>query len=191
MIHFVHDRPLNALKIFDTSPGSASTSYEAGSDAWGNYGASDDDQPAQPPWGHSCRIPPGHYVLQNATTFATPISSEGSGQIEIVDIPLDTMAQLTTSGLAVLIGTAATIGPITLPLNQLAQYSRTSLLIHGGGSNLGSHFNDPNQRLLRTFGCVRVHNKDLPALIALVQARGKAEIIVYSAYSTPAPLPGY
>jgi hypothetical protein len=195
MIHFVHTRPTNMLKIFGPGSGQLQT-FQAGSDAWGNYGSSEDGQPPQPPWGHSCRIPPGHYVLQNAVTFVTPIPKEGAGQIEILDIDDATLATLTNAGKAeksTQNGTpSAIIGEINLPLGQFARFGhRDGLMIHAGGTNLGAHFDDPNQRLLRTYGCVRVHNANLPRLIAFVQQNAGDQTIVYSACGDPAPLPGY
>ena len=192
MIHVVHDRPTNTLKIFDTSnPSGALVEYTAGSDAWGNYGASDGGATPVPPWGFCCRIPPGHYILRDAVAFPTPMSSEGPGQIGIVDIDDATIYDLATSGFAQIIGQSANIGHIQLPLRQLTQWHRDGLLIHGGGTNLGSHFDDDYQRLLRTFGCVRAYNADLKELISLVEVRGANEHIIYSAYGDPAALPGF
>jgi len=195
VIHFVHNRPTNQLKVSGPGNGQLQT-FDAGSDAWGNYGVSEDSQPAQPPWGHSCRIPPGHYVLADPLTFTTPISGEGSGQISILDMTDATLATLIAAGLATSSNTGgvagAVIGQIDLPLRQLYAYgNRQGLLIHGGGSNLGSHFNDANQRLLRTYGCVRVHNASLVTLLTFVKQNLGNETIVYTAYGDPAPLPGY
>ncbi len=194
MIHFIHNRPTNALKIF--GPSSQMQTFDAGSDAWGNYGASEDQQLPQPPWGHSCRIPPGHYLLANPQVFAAPISGEGAGQISILDIDAATLANLIGASLAIQTNTRGTpgavIGGIDLPLNQLMDWgNRQGLLIHGGGANLATHFNDPNQRLLRTYGCVRVHNADLLTLIGLVEQNRANETIIYTAYGDPAPLPGH
>jgi hypothetical protein len=36
--------------------------------------------------------------------------------------------------------------------------------IHGGGSSLGVHAYDPNQRLTPTFGCTRAQNSDVQRL---------------------------
>lgn len=194
MIHFIHNRPTNTLKVFGPGAGQPQT-FEAGSDAWGNYGRSEDSLPPQPPWGHSCRIPPGHYVLDNPQVFSTPISGEGAGQISILDISPQVIANLVDASLATKTNTGGTagavIGGIDLPLNQLMAWgNRQGLLIHGGGTNLGSHFNDANQRLLRTYGCVRVHNADLTTLIGFVKQNLANETIVYTAYGDPAPLPG-
>jgi hypothetical protein len=195
VIHFVHNRPTNILKVFGPASGQAQT-FEAGSDAWGNYGVSQDKLPPVPPWGHSCRIPPGHYVLGNPEIYPVPLSGEGAGQISILDIGGVTLATLVGANLATKTNTGGTpgaiIGQIDLPLGQLMAWgNREALLIHGGGTNLKSHFNDPNQRLLRTYGCVRVHNKDLITLIGFVKQNLAGQTIVYSAYGVPAPLPGF
>lgn len=155
-----------------------------GTDAWGNHGAEGD-----PPWGHNCWMPVGHYLLELPQVFDTPIASEGYGQIPIADIDGNALAALVKGGFATMNGLTANIGGIEAPLMQLQQYDRSALMIHGGGSNAPDPL-APDQPLLRTEGCSRLHNQDWQALAAWLTPLYDGNTVVYTALETPADLGG-
>jgi hypothetical protein len=159
--------------------------FTGGYDAWGNYGVSDDDTPAAPPWGHACWQPIGHYVLGPVEVFDTPIVSEGYGQIPISDLDADSIAQLVKGGYARVNGLTANIGGIEAPLAQLSKYGREALFIHGGGSNSPDPLAD-DQQIFRTFGCPRMLNADWKNLAAWLQPQQAGNIVVFTALETPA-----
>lgn len=161
--------------------------YQAGFDAWGNHGVSDDDTPPAPPWGHACWMPVGHFRLAPVQFFGTPIASEGYGQIPIIDLDAESLASLVRGGYARANGLTANIGGIEAPLAQLSEYDRSALMIHGGGSNAPEPL-APHQGLYRTFGCTRMENEDWQALAAWLQPLYAGNIVVFTALETPADL---
>ncbi len=194
MIHVIFNRPGGTLKIFQDD-GSLWATIDAGGDAWGNYGVSDDATPPSPPYGHACWLPQGHYVLGPPETLAPPIASEGPAQIPVLDISTATMEELLQAGKASASPTGYVIGGIHLPAGQLARYgNRRGLLLHGGGSNLAKLKppQDPlanDQALCRTFGCTRLHNGDLNDLVAFLRPLLNGNTVIFSAVGDPKPLP--
>lgn len=186
MIHLVGARSSNTLKVF-TRDGSLWKQFHAGFDAWGNYGVSDNDDPPAPLWGHACWMPIGHYVLGPVDVFGTPIVSEGYGQIPVLDVDADSIAQLVKGGYARVDGLTASIGGIEAPLAQLAEYDRSEIFIHCGGSNSPDPLAD-NQGLYRTLGCTRMLNADWRELAAWLEPLYDGNVIVYTALETPADL---
>lgn len=182
MIHLAHGRSTNSLKVFDRSHG-LWQAFECGGDAWGNHG----EEGALPPWGYDCWIPVGHYILGAPQFFDTPIISEGFGQIPISDVDADSLAKLVTGGYATVNGLTAVIGGIEAPLAQLAQYDRSALFIHGGGSNSPDPLSD-NQGLYRTQGCPRMLNAPWKVLAQWLTPLVAGNVLVYSALETPADL---
>lgn len=132
-------------------------------------------------------MPIGHYALGAVEKFATPIASEGYGQIPILDLDSGALGDLVKSGHAVVNGLSAAIGGLEAPLAQLAKYDRSALMIHGGGSNDIDPFSD-YQPLLRTEGCTRMHNSDWRELAAWLQPLYAGNTIVYTALETPQEL---
>jgi YD repeat-containing protein len=55
----------------------------------------------------------------------------------------------------------------------------SNVMIHGGGSALGSHAFDPQQSLGATEGCIRMHNADAKILARIVQRNGPIGLEVY------------
>ena len=184
MIHLVHGRSTNTLKVYGRDH-SLWNLFAAGGDAWGNHGDGVADNP--PPWGTNCWIPIGHYILGPVQYFDEPIISEGFGQIPISDIDAASMASLVQAGYATANGLTATIGGIEAPLAQLAEYDRSALFVHGGGSNAPEPLAD-NQGLYRTEGCPRMENIDWKSLAAYLSPLSSGNVIVYSALETPADL---
>ena len=176
----------NTLKVF-TRDGSLWNSFHTGFDAWGNYGVSDDDTPPAPQWGHACWMPIGHYILGSVQKFDEPIVSEGYGQIPVLDMDSESLAQLVKGGYARANGLTAVIGGIEAPLAQLSEYGREAIFIHGGGSNSPDPLAD-RQQLCRTFGCTRMLNADWRELAAWLKPLYDGNVIVYTALETPANL---
>ena len=48
---------------------------------------------------------------------------------------------------------------------QEERFGRTGIMLHGGGSALGSAAWEPYQPLVPTLGCIRMHNADLQSLV--------------------------
>ena len=181
MIHFVAPRSQGLLKVF-VRDGSLWKTFSAGFDAWGNYST----PPPASPWGFDCWMPPGHFIL-GAAQFFDPIPSEGYGQIPVSDMDADSLAQLVKSGYATCSGLTATIGGVEAPIGQLAQYDRSAIMLHGGGSNAPDPY-AAYQPLCRTNGCTRLHNADFKALAAFLQPLVDGNVIVYTAIEAPAAL---
>jgi hypothetical protein len=182
MIHLVANRSQTALKVF-TRDGSLWKLFRSSGDAWGNYGVGG----SMPPWGYSCWCPIGHYVLGPVNVFDTPIVSEGYGQIPVSDVDAESLSQLVKGGYAKVNGLTANIGGIEAPLAQLSQYSRSAIMVHGGGSDSPDPLAD-NQGLYRTEGCQRMLNADWKELAAFLQPLQDGNVIVFTALETPASL---
>lgn len=100
-----------------------------------------------PGYGHHGKCPPGQYRIGQIVRVGTP--AFGEFFIPIRDITPD--------------------GP-------LHKYKRIGIGIHSGGSSLRNPF-APYQPLLRTHGCIRLHNIDLPKLVRLIHnARASGRI---------------
>lgn len=181
MIHLVAPRSQGLLKVF-VRDGSLWKTFPAGFDAWGNHGEVTPSNP--PPWGTDCWMPVGHYLLGPVDVFDTPIASEGYGQIPVSDVDADSLSKLVKGGYATVEGLTATIGGINAPLAQLAQYDRSAIMIHGGGSNAPDPLADW-QLLCRTDGCTRMENAGWKELAAFLKPLYDGNVIVYTALETP------
>lgn len=180
MIHLVFNRPTGKLKIFK-SDGSLWDVLDAGGDAWG------DGDPADGPYGHLWPCPPGHYVLDAPESLSPPTAAEGSWQIPVVDMPGAVAERLVAAGHAVRDGGSLVMGGISQPLGQLEKFSRSAIMVHGGGSN------DPDpladyQPLCKTNGCTRVHNADLKRVVAFLAPLFDGNTVVYTIVGVPLPL---
>ena len=182
MVHLVFDRPTGRLKVF--GPGAGLPPYfEAGGDAVTNGVAADG------PYGTDWPCPPGHFVLEAPNAIAPPIPAEGAWQIPVDDLSDAILSALVLAGDANRTATGASIGGIDLPLGQIAQWGRSGIMIHGGGTALG----DPacyagDQPLCKTEGCTRMHNADLAQLVTYLQAQLGGNTLVYSIVGVPLPL---
>jgi hypothetical protein len=185
MIHLIFGRPAAWLKVY-TALGALYATYDAGGDAWGNYGVSDNGGPL-PPYGYDCWCPPGHFKLDVPQFFDLPVASEGYGQIPVLDIDADTLAKLSASGHAVVNGLNVDIGGTALLVGQLARYRRSAIMIHGGGSNDPYPLAD-DQPLCRTYGCTRMHNADWKALAAWLQPQYDGNTVIFSIIGDPVAL---
>jgi len=184
VIHLVFNRPMEKLKIFDEG-GALADVFEASGDAWGD-GVSG-------PYGFEFPIPPGHYLLTCVQSISPPLTSEGAGQIPVVDIDQQTLDKLTDAGKASGPPDAVTIGGFTLATGALSTNKRDGVMIHGGGSNLlkldpPQDPLAPMQELCKTYGCTRMHNANLATLMAFLAPRFANETVVFSAIGDPAPL---
>jgi hypothetical protein len=130
-------------------------------------------------------MPIGHYTLGALDMFGEPIDSEGFGQIPINDFSTADCAALDAAGDGTFTGMTATIGGIEAPIGQLAQYGRSALMIHGGGSNAPYPLL-PEQELCRAFGCSRLQNAGLMVLSTWLAPLMSGNIVVYTALETPA-----
>ncbi len=168
--HIVFNRPNKSAAYY--SHDGSTMNFDASGDAWGNYGGTDDGAPPAPPYGHACWLEPGHYELVSFQSNGPDCASEGAYQIDVADLSDDTKAALEASGH--LTADAATgmidIGGAVARRGGIASAGRVGIMIHGGGGNLGLPAAlAPNQQLLRTFGCTRVHNADLATLVTRFQ----------------------
>lgn len=80
--------------------------------------------------------------------------------------------------------TARAYGWLSIDLIELeaqeSRWRRAGIMVHGGGSGLGwPGAWSPNQPLLPTFGCVRMHNSDLQRLVLPLLAKGRIFWSVY------------
>ena len=186
--HIVFNRPNMSAEYF--SHDGTTMSFDASGDAWGNFGGTDDGTPPAPPYGHACWMQPGHYELGDADDNGADCASEGEFQIHVNDLSDGVKLALEQSGH--LTADPATgmidIGGATGVRGGLARFGRLGVMIHGGGGNLGLPAAlAPRQPLLRTFGCTRVHNDDLAALVQRVRASRAAGVpIVFSCLGDPA-----
>jgi hypothetical protein len=174
----VFDRPTAELKVYD-SLGQLYHTYAAQGDAWGNH-----DGSSPQPYGFDCWCPPGHYRLGVPQFFSTPIASEGFGQIPVMDLDAEALAQLVSSGHAVVGGTVANIGGIPLDLNQLSKWNRSGIMIHCGGSDAPDPLAD-YQMLCRTNGCTRVGNLDWRNLAHWLEPQFSGNIVILSIVGDP------
>lgn len=186
MIHLVGHRSQNTLRVFGRDH-LLWKQFQAGFDAWGNYGVGDGDDTPLPLWGRDCWMPVGHFMLGPVNVFDTPIISEGYGQIPVLDIDADAIAQIVKGGYGHVDGLTANIGGISAPLAQLARFDRSGIMVHCGGSNSPDPLAD-NQGLYRTFGCTRMLNADWRELAAYLSPLYDGNVIVYTALETPADL---
>jgi len=175
VIHVVFDRPNATILAYD-SFGSLYGGWPAGGDAWGGPG-----------YGVDGVMPPGHYKLEPPQFFNPPINSEGYGQIQVMDLDVDTLSAISKAGRAVVNGTSADIGGITLPLGQLAAYNRSEIMIHCGGSNSPNPLAD-DQGLYKTEGCTRMLNKDWKTLANWLAPQYDGNHVIYSAIGDPVTL---
>jgi hypothetical protein len=162
MIHCVFDRPAGVLKVFTpTGGGTPAHSFGASGDAWGRV-----TNPGDGPHGHSWPIVTGHYVLAQWESWgvAGAVSSEGYGQISVVDLDDAMKQKLIDAGACKVQGDYLVIGGIALPRGGLAAWGRSAIMVHGGGSNAPQPL-APMQPLCATEGCTRVHNADWPTLV--------------------------
>jgi hypothetical protein len=183
LIHLVGRRSGNKLEVYDRGHALAFV-YAIGTDAWGNH-----DGQGDPPWGHDCWMPVGHYVLGPVEFFDAPIVAEGFGQIPINDFSANDISQLANAGRATFTGMSANIGGIDAPFGQLTEYNRSAMFVHGGGTNSPDPLAD-NQGLYRTLGCTRMLNADWKAFATWLDPQSSANIVVYTALETPADLGG-
>ena len=188
MIHIVFCRPSQRMKVF---VGSATGprelhDFEANGSAWGDGGSS-------APYGHDCQIAPGHYKLTRVERINPPIPSEGAGQIYVADLTGDDYWTLAKNGAAKGISLASwSIGGVVAEVGNLGKYSRSEVMLHGGGSNLGEPACfDPDQPLCRTFGCTRMHNRDLATLMGLLEPifAARNQYVIYSVIGDSPELP--
>lgn len=186
MIHLVFARSSKTLKVF-TRDGSLWNTFVAGGDAWGNHGVSDDGTPPAPPWGHACWMPIGHFKLGPVDVFDTPITSEGYGQIPVLDLDGNDLAALEKGGYATVDGLEANIGGIEAKFGQLSAFGRSAIMIHCGGSNSPDPLAD-NQGLFRTYGCSRMLNADWRELAGWLAPLYDGNVLVFTALETPADL---
>lgn len=64
--------------------------------------------------------------------------------------------------------------------NQEKRYGRAGIMIHGGGSGNGwPGAWEPNQKLLRTHGCIRMYNEDLQKKVLPLTNKGTVYVSVY------------
>ncbi len=185
MIHVVFNRPSASFKVFGLN-GAIEAQFVAGGDAWGGPG-----------YGHDGPTPVGHYLLTHVEKFDAPIASEGDGQVYVADLDFATVRTLENAGKARIavfsyepgaVDTQVEIGGITLPIGQLAKYDRSAIMIHGGGSNAPDPL-APQQPLLRTEGCTRLHNEDFDAFASWLAPLLADNVAVYSVIGEPLPLP--
>lgn len=191
MDHIVFNRPGKSANYY-AADGSV-FHFEASGDTWGRYGASDDGNPPQPPYGHCCPLAPGHYEIGAVNDNGADYPPEGHYQINVLDLSDDTKEALIKAGkcTADVANGTLNIGGVVLARGGIAAHRREGIMIHGGGSNLGSHALDPMQTLLRTWGCTRVHNADLEKLVELVnKAHAAGSHIIFSCIGDPAPVDG-
>ncbi|MBD5635729.1 MAG: hypothetical protein IAI49_14755 [Candidatus Eremiobacteraeota bacterium] len=168
------------LKAFNES-GTQLLEIDASGDAWGD-GVSG-------PYGTEYPVAPGHYTLDAPQRWSEGDPAEGYGQIPFLDLTQKHVFALASAGLSKQVGSNLTIGDITLPVGMLAQFGRSEIMVHGGGSNLGLPAAlAPHQPLLKTEGCTRVHNADWKTLAQLVDEWRVGHIIVWSAVGDPAPV---
>ncbi|HEX3549623.1 MAG TPA: L,D-transpeptidase family protein [Candidatus Elarobacter sp.] len=181
MVHLVFNRPTGKLKIY-AADGSLWDVIDAGGDAWGD-----------PNYGSNGPMPPGHYVLGAPQRFA-PIVSEGAGQIPVADIDAAATSALVNGGKASVVDGGLTIGGIIAQTGQLAAFSRSAIMLHGGGSNLATLDPPqdplaPYQQLCKTEGCTRLHNADAARLADFLDANAAGNTVVYTALGRPLTLP--
>lgn len=183
MIHIIFNRPSSEMKVF--AGGVMRYKFEANGSAWGDGGPNH-------PYGYQCQIAPGHYKLTHVERINPPIPSEGAGQIFVADLTTRDISQLAIAKRAKWIGADVTIGGSVLPIGGIGKYNRTEIMLHGGGSNLGEPACfEPHQLLCRTFGCTRLHNADLAALMDMLEpvfAAGN-EHVIYSVIGDSPELP--
>jgi hypothetical protein len=185
MVHLVFDRPTENLKVFATDK-TLWNVFEASGDAWGDGMSA--------PYGFDYPIPPGHYLLTSAQSISPALASEGNMQIPVIDMDLQTIAALVNAGDAQVSSTQLNFGGVVLPTGGLQLCKRSGIMIHGGGSNLltlnppQDPF-DPDQQLCKTYGCTRMHNKNLDDLATYLTPLFNGNHVVYSAVGDPKPLP--
>jgi len=182
MIHLVADRPTATLKVYD-SLGNLWQTLAAQGDAWGNH----DGDGGPPPYGTNCWCPPGHFRLGVPEFFSPPIVSEGFGQIPVLDLDADTLAQLSNAGKAVVSGSSANIGGLVAEIGQLAKYNRSAIMVHGGGSNAPDPFTD-YQQLCRTEGCPRMYNVDWKSLAHWLEPQYGGNVVIFTIIGNPLTL---
>jgi hypothetical protein len=180
VIHVVFNRPSGKLKIY-ASDKSLWGELDAGGDAWG------DGSPADGPYGHLWPCPPGHYVLEAPQNIAPPSAAEGAWQMPVADLSSAVAERLVDAHDATRDGSNLTIGGLAQPIGQLAKFSRSAIMIHGGGSN------DPDpladyQPLCKTDGCTRLHNADLARVVAFLSPLFAGNTVVYTIVGDPLPL---
>lgn len=179
MIHIIFDRSSAELKVYSSIGGLAYT-YTAQGDAWGNHEGGEGPQP----YGTDCWCPQGHYRLGVPQFYLPPIAREGYGQIPVLDLDAEALAQLVNAGHAVVGGNVANIGGTALDLNQLAKWNRSAIMIHCGGSNAPDPFAD-HQKLCRTNGCTRMYNLDWKNLAHWLEPQFNGNIVIYSVVGDP------
>lgn len=182
MIHIVFDRPASSLKVF--GGGILRYTFEANGSAWGDGGPN-------APYGHDCQISPGHYKLTQVERINPPIASEGAGQIYVADLTGSDYFKLAQSNKVKPIAAARwNIGGIELPVGMLGHYSRSEVMLHGGGSNAPDPF-APKQLLCKTYGCTRLYNQDLETLMGYLEPifAAKNQFVIYSVIGDSPELP--
>lgn len=181
MLHAIFPRPNQEIKLFSFGAPSPLAVYRGEGDTWG-------DNPNK--YGFEGWCPPGHYMLGAPQMFDAPITSEGFGQIPVLDLDQQTVKDLAGAGKLVIESNGkATIGGINLPLYQLAVYNRSAIMIHGGGSNAPQPLAD-YQELCKTEGCTRTFNaqwKDLAS--RLTPAVMASNVVIFSIIGDPVILP--
>jgi len=174
VLHIIFSRPSESATVY--LPNDFHYVMAASGDAWGSkYGT---DGP----------IPPGHYMLTGQVDhYDPPIPSEGFGQIYVADLSSTALHHLVDAKRASMRGTQVDIGGITLPLGGLAQWNRSEIMCHSGGSNAANPYDD-YQPLLKTYGCTRMHSIDWKRLARDVEQFRNGHTLVFSVIGDPKPL---
>jgi hypothetical protein len=178
LLHLVFDRARENLKVF--GPTGFWRSLKAEGDAWGYT--------PENPYATDGWMPPGHYILGAMQRFDPPIASEGYGQIPVLDLASDVVAQLVHAGKATWSGLDLIVGGIAGKVGQLSVYGRSGIMVHCGGSNASNPFAD-YQELCKTFGCTRTYNLEWRELADWLDANRQGNTVVYSAVGNPVRLP--